>query len=101
MNDKITYVIPAGSKIRPSQIGYYNFWYPHMDDEYEAVESFVGKPLGWTGSDEWDAVLVTADEANTYKSPIKVLWVKKEIIKHIKGMFYLRRDLKNEEESKR
>ena len=100
MEEKVKYVIPAGSEVRPSQIGYYNFWYPHMEDEYEAVESFVAFPLGWTGSNEWDAVLVTAEQANTYKSPIKVVWVKKEIIKDIKKMFYLRKSLEEKEGKK-
>ena len=91
MTEKIKYVIPAGSKIRPSQIGYYNFWYPHESDEYEAVASFSVEPMLWRGSDEWQAVMVSAVEANTYKSPIKVLWVKKQIIKDIEGRFYLKR----------
>lgn len=99
MKDKITYIIPAGVAIRPSQVGYYNFWYPHMELEFQSVESFVAQPMLWTGSDEWDAVLVSADEANIYKSPIKVLWVKKQVIKDIEGMFYLRKSLEGKEEN--
>lgn len=99
MKDKIKYIIPAGTAIRPSQVGYYNFWYPHMDLEFESYESFVVEPMSWTGSDEWAAVMVSADKAITYKSPIKVLWVKKQIIKDIEGMFYLRKGLEGKEET--
>tara|TARA_A200000159_G_scaffold162829_2_gene187569 strand:- start:3941 stop:4228 length:288 start_codon:yes stop_codon:yes gene_type:complete len=91
MKEKIKYVIPAGSKVRPSQTGYYNFWYPHENDEYEAVESFCVEPISWRGSEEWQAVVVNAMEANVYKSPIKVVWVKRQIIKDIEGRFYLNR----------
>ena len=100
MNDDITYLIPAGSKVKPSQVGYYNFWYPHTEYEYEAFHSFVGQPLYWTGSDEWDAVLVNIEEAKAYKSPIKVVWVKKEIIKDIKKKFYLKKGLVKKEEKR-
>lgn len=81
MNDKIT--IPAGAKIRPSVSGYYNFWYPSEEEEYEAPISFDCQRLRWTGSGDWDAVLVSPEQARNYNSPIKVIWVKKDIIKNI------------------
>ncbi len=93
MNDKIKYIIPAGAKIRPSESGHYNFWYPHSEQEYEAIESFFGEPMRWSGSEEWEAVLVNVSEAEIYKSPIKVVWVEKQIIKDIEGKFYLKKRL--------
>ncbi len=49
--------------------------------------------MRWSGSDEWEAVLVNVSEAEIYKSPIKVVWVEKQIIKDIEGKFYLKKRL--------
>ena len=77
------YRLPKGTEIKPSVIGYYNYWYPDEKRVFFTQEHVRVKPLRWTGSDKWDAVFVTADTANKYESPIKVLWVRKELLRNI------------------
>ena len=79
--DKSQYRVPSGVRIRPSQIGHYNFWYPHEKQEFVSTDSFVCEELLWRGSDEWQAVLVSKEQASTYQSPIRVLWVEKALFK--------------------
>ena len=73
------YRVPVGAQIKPSQIGHYNFWYPHENQEYISVSSFMCEQMLWRGSDEWEAVLVSPTEAKAYQSPIRVVWVKKSL----------------------
>ena len=75
------YRVPTGVRVKPSQAGYYNFWYPHDNEEFLSSESFLCERLLWRGSVEWQAILVSPTEANTYQSPIRVLWVEKNLFK--------------------
>ena len=69
-------------------------------DVHDIGKNIVGVVLGCNHYDIIDlGVMVSADKAITYKSPIKVLWVKKQIIKDIEGMFYLRKGLEGKEET--
>lgn len=77
------YRVPLGSRIKPSQSGHYNFWYPHDSEEYVSEQSFMCEELSWRGSQEWQAVMVSPEEANIYRSPIRVLWVEKSLFKDI------------------
>jgi hypothetical protein len=77
------YRIPAGTEVKPSALGYYNFWYPDEKKVFFARESLNIQPLNWGGSDTWSAVYVNPDTANNYESPIKVLWVRKNLLKDI------------------
>jgi hypothetical protein len=88
------YRVPAGVKIRPSQIGHYNFWYPHEKQEYVSVDSFICDALGWHGSDDWQAIAVSSDNAVVYHSPIKVLWVQKSLFKDMRKAPLIREQLK-------
>ena len=75
------YRVPSGVRIKPSQLGHYNFWYPHENQEYVSEDSFVCEELLWRGSEEWQAVLVSPEQASAYQSPIRVLWVEKNLFK--------------------
>tara|TARA_R100001082_G_scaffold98978_1_gene67482 strand:- start:412 stop:711 length:300 start_codon:yes stop_codon:yes gene_type:complete len=77
------YRLPKGAEIKPSAIGYYNYWYPDEKRVFFTQEHMNVTPLGWRGSDKWDAVFVTEDTASKYESPIKVLWIRKELLKNI------------------
>lgn len=82
--EKNQYRVPTGVRIRPSELGYYNFWYPHEKQEYVSASSFVCEQLLWRGSDKWQAVLVSSEDATAYRSPIRVLWVEKNLFTDMK-----------------
>lgn len=88
------YRVPVGARIKPSQIGHYNFWYPHEKQEYISSSSFMCEQMSWRGSDEWEAVLVTADDAKTYQSPIRVVWVEKSLFNDMVKAPHKREQLK-------
>jgi len=88
------YRVPAGVKIRPSQVGHYNFWYPHEKQEYVSGDSFVCEGLSWQGSGNWQAIAVSFEEAITYHSPIRVLWVEKNLFKNMRKAPLIREQLK-------
>ena len=70
---------PAG------KIGYYNFWYPSSDSDEQGVlsESVSGMYLSWRGGgDLWTPYQVTETVAKQYGSPIRVIWVYNEDMKH-------------------
>jgi len=75
------YRVPLGARVKPSQIGHYNFWYPSEKHEYVSSDSFICEKVEWQGSANWQAILVTAEQAKAYRSPIKVLWVEKNLFK--------------------
>tara|TARA_R100000152_G_C6769935_1_gene195929 strand:- start:1375 stop:1689 length:315 start_codon:yes stop_codon:yes gene_type:complete len=75
------YRLPKGTEVKPSAIGYYNYWYPDEKRVFLTQESLKVEPIRWTGSNDWGAVYVSADTANKYESPIKVLWVRKNLLR--------------------
>jgi len=75
------YRVPKGSRIRPSQLGYYNFWYPDDAQEYVSEESLICEHMLWRGSETWEAVMVTTEQAKAYGSPIRVVWIEKSLFK--------------------
>lgn len=79
--EKNQYRVPSGVRIRPSERGHYNFWYPCEKREYVSSASFVCEQLMWRGSDQWQAILVSPEDAIAYESPIRVLWVEKNLFK--------------------
>ena len=96
-----TYNIPLGAKVRPSQIGYYNFWYPDEEQEFILEKKTSCEHLNWSGSDKWTAVLVSAEDARLYKSPIRVVWVEKDLFNDVRSAPIIRERLKaraNEDE---
>ena len=80
---KNEYCIPKGAEVKPSAVGYYNFWYPDEKKIFFTQDTLEVEPLGWSGSDVWDAVFVSSVTASKYESPIKVLWVRKKLLKDI------------------
>ena len=100
MYDKNTYRIPKGVEVKPSQIGYYNYWYPSEDKEFLISESVEGQFLGWRGSDTWAAIKVKQEIAKKYESPIQVLWIKKELFNTIKKAPVVRTYLKSRGDEK-
>ena len=78
---KNQYRLPSGVEIKPSSIGYYNFWYPHEEKLFLTKKSLKVQPLSWTGGGQWSAVRVELPIADEYESPIKVLWVRKKLLK--------------------
>ena len=89
------YRVPAGVRVKPSQAGHYNFWYPHEKNEFDSSDSFACVNMGWQGSDAWHAIGVSAEDANTYHSPIKVLWVEKSLFKDMQKAPLVRERLKS------
>ena len=82
--DKII-TIPSGTRYTISQIGYYNFWYPsNISDEQGVLsESVSGMYLSWRGGgDLWTPYQVTETVAKHCGSPIRVIWVYNEDMKH-------------------
>ena len=72
---KIT--LPMGTEIRPSEVGYYDFWYPSplgiiLLEEVEAVPA-AGRFSRVTGMTPY---VVKPAVASKYGSPINVIWVK-------------------------
>ncbi len=88
------YRVPTGAKIKPSQIGHYNFWYPSEKQVYVSSDSFICERLDWQGSGDWQAVKVDAEQAKAYHSPIKVLWVEKNLFKDMVKAPHIRSQLK-------
>ena len=83
MNKKVT--IRKGARYTISQIGYYNFWYPSDEDSDVGVlsEAIDGNLLNWRGGgNRWIPLHVTAEIANFYGSPIRVIWIDKEEIQN-------------------
>ena len=77
--DKIE-TIEKGTEIKRSQVGYYNYWYPSHDQDYEIFleEDTSAISINWQGGGErWEPYRVTADTAKKYGSPIRVIWVSK------------------------
>ena len=89
-----TYRAPKGIKVKPSEIGYYNYWYPHVEEESVSRESFVFEGLFWRGSSEWKAVRVSKELAKDYNSPICVIWIEADMYKRIITAPKTREDLK-------
>jgi hypothetical protein len=88
------YKVPSGAKVRPSQIGHYNFWYPHDHKETVSTASIICEQLPWYGSTAWQAVRVSLDDATQYDSPIKVLWVEKKLFNDVVKAPFIRGQLK-------
>tara|TARA_B100000424_G_scaffold267484_1_gene260494 strand:- start:935 stop:1237 length:303 start_codon:yes stop_codon:yes gene_type:complete len=88
------YRVPVGARIKPSQIGHYNYWYPHEEKEYVSDSSFMCERMMWRGSDNWEAVLVTVEDAKAYQSPIRVVWVEKSLFNDMAKAPYIREQLK-------
>ena len=78
MPNEKKYRIPKGVEVKPSQVGYYNYWYPSEEEMFLTTESVEGEFLFWRGSDKWAAVKVKKEVATKYQSPIQVLWIKRE-----------------------
>ena len=67
-----------GTKIKISQSGYYNFWYPSHEQDFDIfLEGDVSAVLiDWRGGgDKWEPYRITAETARKYGSPIKVIWI--------------------------
>ena len=88
------YRVPVGARIKPSQIGHYNYWYPHEEQEYISDSSFMCEQMQWRGSNNWEAVLVTAEDARLYQSPIRVVWVEKSLFSDMAKAPHRREQLK-------
>jgi len=94
------YRIPKGAEIKPSSLGYYNFWYPHEKKLFLTKESLKVQPLSWSGGGQWSAVAVELPVAGEYESPIKVLWVRKKLLKDIASAVQIRDFLKTRGKNK-
>lgn len=94
MSNKNKCCIPRGVEVKPSQVGYYNYWYPSEEELFFTTESVEGELLTWRGSDKWAAVKVEKEVATKYQSPIQVLWIKKELFNDIKKAPIVRKRLK-------
>ena len=73
--------LPKGTKIKISQIGYYNYWYPSHDQDFDIFleEDISAVKVDWRGGgDKWEPYRVTAETARKYGSPIKVIWITKQ-----------------------
>ena len=81
MSDKIT--ILAGTEVRTSEVGYYEYWYPsktsHILEEDMTVRRASTSEVKHTTTGDWMPVVVSNYVARTYGSPIRILWVRKKI----------------------
>ena len=81
MSDKI--IIFAGTEVRTSEAGYYEYWYPskvsHILEEDLMARRASTSEVKHTTTGEWMPVVVSDYVARTYGSPIRVLWVRKKI----------------------
>ena len=73
-------VLPVGTEVKASEIGYYDFWYPakltHIlceEIHAETVSLSEGK-LSQSGG--WTPVMVSVYHAKSYGSPIRILWIR-------------------------
>ena len=80
MSSKI--IVPAGTEIRKSEIGYYDFWYPSKSGEVleEDLQArhVTTSDIKCTLQGRWTPLVVSAYDANFYGSPIRVLWIRKK-----------------------
>ena len=88
------YKAPKGIKVRPSEVGHYNFWYPHEKNEGISSSSFVFETMSWWGSDNWKPIKVSPELAKKYSSPIRVIWIEADIYKKIVAAPLIRDSLK-------
>ena len=92
------YKAPKGIKIKPSEVGHYNFWYPHEKHEDTSSSSFMFETMPWWGSQKWKPIKVSPDLAKNYNSPICVIWIEADIYKKIMAAPVIRESLKKRAE---
>ena len=79
-------ILPIGTEIRTSEIGYYDYWYPSpntgtiLREEIAAREASNSELRHSTGTD-WTPFVISQEVANTLDLPIAIVWVRKEINK--------------------
>lgn len=88
------YKAPKGIKIKPSEVGHYNFWYPHAQMEDVSIRSFVFEKMPWWGSSKWKPIKVSPELAKNFNSPIRVIWIEADIYKKIVAAPDIREGLK-------
>ena len=75
-------VLPVGTEVRASEIGYYEFWYPSKISHFlsEEIHAEMAPPNGarLSTTGEWMPVVVSVSTAKNYGSPIRVLWVREK-----------------------
>ena len=82
MNNKNNIIIPAGTEVRASEIGYYEFWYPSKtgqlltEDTPAEIATASSHRCSTTG--DWMPVIVSKYVASNYGSPVKILWIRKK-----------------------
>ena len=75
-------VLPVGTEVRASEIGYYDFWYPAKITHIlcEEIHAEIASPSEskLSQSGDWTPVVVSAYHAKSYGSPIRILWIRKK-----------------------
>ena len=77
-------IVPIGTEIRASEIGYYDYWYPAkqghtLQEEIEYSKEASINELKFSTGQDWTPLIVSSEIAEAFGSPIRVLWIKKNV----------------------
>ena len=77
-------IVPVGTEIKVSVIGYYDYWYPSKHSFVLCEEIEAKRATGYDGKFssalDWEPLVVSQGVAESYGSPVRIVWVKKKSI---------------------
>ena len=71
-------ILRSGTRIRVSEIGYYDVWYPSSTELVlkEDIVAFRATGFKISNKSGWTPYTVEPEVASRYGSPVKIIWAK-------------------------